>query len=294
MASASDPPAGVLRLDKPPGPTSHDAVAIARRALKTRRVGHTGTLDPFASGLLLLCVGWATRLAEHLAGLPKTYQAVMRLGEETDTLDPTGTVIVRSEHWRELTLEQVAEALAQRVGRQQQVPPAYSAKKVAGEPLYEKARRGEAVTPQAVPVEIASIRLTSWDPPLAGFETTCSSGTYIRAIARDVGRDLSAGAHLVELRRTAVGPHSVRNAVPLDELAQRHPGDYLLDPLAALPHLPRLGVDDAGADAIRHGRTISISVELTAPAVLVVWRERLLAVAACRAGRLQPRKVFDA
>jgi tRNA pseudouridine55 synthase len=239
-------------------------------------------------------VGSATRLAEYLPGLPKTYSATMRLGEETDTHDRTGTVSARSEVWRALSREQVAAALERRAGRQLQVPPAYSAKKVAGERLYAKARRGEQVTPKAVTVEIASIRLTGWDPPFASFETTCSSGTYIRAIARDVGADLETFAHLVELRRTAIGRQSVMAAVTIQQLQQGEAEGHMLDPLEALSHLPRLPVDDTDAAAIQHGRAIAAPAEASAPAMLVVWRDRLLAVGSAAGGLLRPVKVFHA
>src|SRR4051812_46531009 len=139
------PPTGVLPVDKPVGPTSHDAVAAVRRALRTREVGHTGTLDPFASGLLLVCVGRATRLAEYLTGLPKTYVATMRLGETTDTDDLTGEVIQSSDAWRSLSTDAIEEALRAQVGTIQQLPPSYSAKKVGGERMYAAARRGETV-----------------------------------------------------------------------------------------------------------------------------------------------------
>jgi len=284
----------VLPVDKPAGPTSHDAVAIARRALGTRRVGHTGTLDPFASGLLLLCVGPATRVAEYLSGLPKTYQAVLRLGEQTDTDDRTGTVIAASDVWRTLSRQQVAEALERRGGRQWQVPPGYSAKKVAGERSYQRARRGESLTPGPVQVTVESIRLTSWDPPFAGFETTCSTGTYVRAIARDVGIDLGACAHLVELRRSAIGPHSVSTAIPLQVLQESAFQGRLLSALEALSHLPRLDVDDVSATAIGHGRAIPVPAGFNAAAAMVVWQGTLLAIGAARDGRLQPAKVFDA
>jgi len=290
----TDPPAGVLRVDKPPGPTSHDVVAVARRALMTRRVGHTGTLDPFASGLLILCLGWATRLAEYLAGLSKSYQAVMKLGEETDTHDRTGAVVARSDRWRGLSQEQVAAALERRSGPQLQVPPLHSAKKLAGERLYAKARRGELVTPQPVAVSIENICLTGWDPPCVSFETTCSSGTYVRAIARDVGLDLNSFAHLMELRRTAVGQHAVTAALSLRELQLGNIEGHLLDAVDALPHLPRLPVDDAAATDIRHGRTVPAPAGLTASVILILWRDRLLAVGSAGGGRLHPEKVFDA
>jgi tRNA pseudouridine55 synthase len=279
-------------VDKPAGPTSHDVVAVARRALRTRRIGHTGTLDPFASGLLLLCVGPATRLAEYLTHLPKSYTAVLRLGEATDTLDRTGTVVARSDSWRRLTRAEVADALEGQLGRRLQVPPDYSAKKVGGERLYQRARRGETALAQAVEVEITSIRLVGWEAPDAEFEVTCSSGTYIRAIARDVGLGLGTYGHLVALRRTAIGPRSLAGAIPLEQLQQPGFVPALLSPRAALAHLPMLEVDDAAARAVRVGRVIAVPATLVGDAVLVLWHDRLLAVGEAHGGRLQPRKVL--
>lgn len=294
MAIPPEASCGLLLVDKAAGPSSHDVVAMARRALGTRRIGHTGTLDPFATGLLILCVGSATRLAEYLSGLPKRYEALLRLGEQTDTDDCTGAVITRSDRWRELSRADVTTALARRVGRQWQVPPGYSAKQVAGERLYEKARRGEAVTPAAVAVEIASMSLLTWNPPFAGFEVWCSSGTYVRAIARDLGLDLQTGAHLAELRRTAIGAHHVDASVPLTALQAGRFQGSLLAPVQALAHLPRIDIDDAAAAAIRHGRAIAAPGAPAALTVLVVWHAALLAVGAVADGVLHPKKVFDA
>lgn len=283
---------GVLPIDKPVGPTSHDAVAVARRALRTRRIGHTGTLDPFASGLLLLCVGRATRIAEYLTAQAKSYRAVMRLGAETDTDDHTGSVLRTSERWRDLEAQAIAAALARQQGVRLQTPPAYSAKKVAGERLYERARRGESVEPVAVQVEVHDIRLTAWSPPDVAFEVTCSSGTYIRSIARDVGRELDTFAHLVSLRRTAIGSVGVEDAVALEALAERGLERPLVPALAALAHLPRIDLDDAAAAAVRHGRAIAVDPQVSADAVALAHGGSLLAIARVHGGTAQPRKVL--
>lgn len=283
---------GVLRVDKPVGPTSHDVVAAARRALQTRRIGHTGTLDPFASGLLLLCVGRATRIAEYLSAQPKQYRAVMRLGEATDTEDPTGTVTAVSDRWRELAADRIAGALERQRGRQLQRPPAYSAKKVAGTRLYELARRGEVAEAPAAEILVHEIALTAWSPPDAWFEITCSSGTYVRSIARDVGLELGTYAHLVALRRTAIGSLSVDGAVTLDELAERGPGQPLIPPLEAIAHLPRLAVDDTAAADVRHGRAIPIPADVPDGLLALAWQGRLLAIATASGGMIRPRKVL--
>ncbi|HKP75239.1 MAG TPA: tRNA pseudouridine(55) synthase TruB, partial [Longimicrobiaceae bacterium] len=227
-------PNGVLPVDKPVGPTSHDVVGAVRRALGTRQVGHAGTLDPFASGLLLVCVGSATRLAEYLTGLPKTYLATMRLGETTDTDDLTGEVIRASDAWRALSPEAVEAALAAQVGTIPQLPPTYSAKKVEGERMYAAARRDQEVERTPVPVTIYSIRMLSCDLPEVEFEVECGAGTYIRAIARDVGDELGVGGHLRALRRTRSGPHAAARAVPVDALGDaERVAAALLTPLEA-------------------------------------------------------------
>lgn len=286
---------GVLPVDKPVGPTSHDAVAAVRRALRTRQVGHTGTLDPFASGLLLVCFGPATRLAEYLTPLPKTYRAVMRLGEATDTDDRTGEVLARSDVWRDLTEDRVRAALERQVGEIEQLPPRFSAKKVGGERMYAAARRGEEVERRPSRVTIYRIEVLDVRLPEVEFEVECGSGTYIRAIARDAGEALGVGGHLAELRRTRMGAHSVEGAVPLDALgdAERVVA-AVLSPADAVSHLPRVEVDEAGAAALGHGRALPASADAPAgvPLALVGAGGALLAIAERTGDRVQPRKVL--
>ncbi len=286
---------GVLPVDKPVGPTSHDAVAAVRRALGTRQVGHTGTLDPFASGLLLVCVGPATRLAEYLTGLPKTYVATMRLGEATDTDDLTGETLSSSEAWREVAADRVEAALAAQVGTIRQLPPLYSAKKVEGERMYAAARRGERPERTPVQVTVHRIELLAFHPPEVEFEVDCSSGTYIRAIARDVGETLGVGAHLRTLRRTRIGEHTVDGAVPLQSLEDaEHVQRALLTPLEALRHLPRVVVEGESLQVVRHGGGVPApeGAEPQGPVALASPEGELLAIAELRGGILQPRKVF--
>lgn len=287
---------GVLPVDKPEGVTSHDVVAAARRALGTRRIGHTGTLDPFASGLLLLCVGPATRLAEYLIGLPKAYRATLRLGITTDTDDRTGEVVEESAGWQGLSREAVEAALETQRGRIRQVPPAYSAKKVAGRRAYDRARRGETVELAPVEVEIYRLEVVSIDLPEVVFEVECSSGTYIRAIARDVGAVLGVGGHLATLRRTRIGRHDVQDAVPLSRLDDASAVQSAwLSPLDALSHMPRIDVDAEDAAALRNGRRIR-RPDRDAPEYVplaIAYQEELLAVGDIEEGRLRPRKVFS-
>jgi tRNA pseudouridine55 synthase len=289
------PSSGVLPVDKPEGPTSHDVVARVRRALGTRQVGHTGTLDPFASGLLLVCFGSATRLAEYLTPLPKTYRAVMRLGVSTDTDDHTGAVVAERALGAEVDAARVAAALAAQVGEIRQVPPAYSAKKVGGERMYDVARRGGVVAMEAVPVTIHAIRVLRIDLPEVEFEVECGSGTYIRAIARDAGEALGVGGHLRALRRTRSGPHDVAAAVPLAALDDREAvASAILTPAAAVSHLPSVRVDAAGAEDLRHGRAVPVSGDVPAgvPVAILSAEGALLAVGARTGDRVRPRKVL--
>lgn len=286
---------GVLPVDKPVGPTSHDVVASVRRALRTRQVGHTGTLDPFASGLLLVCVGKATRLAEYLTALPKTYVATMRLGAATDTDDHTGEVVSTSDAWRDLSEDQVRAALERQVGTVEQLPPVYSAKKVGGKRMYDVARRGGEVERRPVTVTIYRVTVLSMKLPEVVFEVECGSGTYVRAIARDAGEALGVGGHLSGLRRTRVGVHSVGRAVPLDALEdEARVRGAMLSPGEALAHLPHLSVDDEGAAALGHGRPVPAPEDTPegCPVALVAAGGELLAIGERAGPIVKPRKVF--
>jgi tRNA pseudouridine55 synthase len=290
--TTSEPLDGVLPVDKPVGPTSHDIVGMTRRALGTRRVGHTGTLDPFASGLLLLCIGNATRIAEFLTGLPKRYRAQLRLGQRTDTDDLTGRTIAESHDWHDVSQERFVDVLTAFRGDILQVPATFSAKKVSGERAYRAARQGRAVTLEPVRVHIAELRLGAWAPPLAELEVACSTGTYVRALARDIGEALGVGAHLTALRRTAVGPHDVEAALPVALLtAADRVRATLIPPLAALGALPRVTLDDEQVRHVRHGRSVDSA---HAPGtVALVSDEELVAIGEADGERIRPRKVFN-
>ncbi|HSG49310.1 MAG TPA: tRNA pseudouridine(55) synthase TruB [Longimicrobiales bacterium] len=281
---------GVLPVDKPEGPTSHDIVERARRALRERRVGHTGTLDPFASGLLLLCVGSATRLSQYLTGQDKEYVARARLGVSTDTLDREGKVVAESGGWRDLSPQALETALGQLRGEILQVPPRFSAKKVGGVAAHRRVRRGEVVELPAVPVTVHELVLTEVRLPEVELRLVCSSGTYVRALARDLGESLGVGAHLTALRRTRVGGFRVEDAVPGD-FAAPVPDAAWISPLDALGDLPRMEVDAAGALRLGQGQRLPVgngAEGLTA----VHHRGRLLAVCRCSEGVLHPEKVF--
>jgi tRNA pseudouridine55 synthase len=239
---------GLLLIDKPRGVTSHDVVDVVRRGLATRKVGHAGTLDPMATGLLLIGVGRATRLLRFLGGLPKTYEGSMRLGIETTTLDADGDVV--REAGVDVTETQVGDAMRALVGESLQRPPAYSAVKVGGRKLYEAAREGERLEAEPRPIRVDAFDLSSYEAPDVTFRVTCSGGTYVRVLASDVGAALSCGAHLIALRRTAIGPYSVDDAVAPDLAGEPLPLD------AAVGHLPRLDLDADEAVAASHGRPL--------------------------------------
>ena len=240
-------PEGLLLVDKPSGMTSHDAVDVVRRSLGTRKVGHAGTLDPMATGLLLLGVGRATRLLRYLGELPKTYAATGRLGEETDTLDADG-LIVRTAAV-DVSLAEVQRVCASLVGESMQTPPAYSAVKVGGRKLYEAARGGEVLEAPARPIRVDAFDVTAFDGRDLEARITCSGGTYVRVLVADVGRSLGCGAHLVSLRRTAIGSLRVEEARP--------PGDGTLQPVErAVQHLPSIRLEPEEARAASHGRPL--------------------------------------
>jgi tRNA pseudouridine55 synthase len=257
---------GVLLVDKPEGPTSHDVVAVARRCLGEARIGHAGTLDPLATGLLVLMIGRATRLASVLSGVDKTYRGVVRLGQSTDTYDRAG---VPDGPPREVRVERGAiETLLDRFrGTVAQTPPAFSAKKVQGTPMYRLARRRRPVTPVPTMVTFRRLEILGFAGTDLEIEAEVSAGTYLRSFAHDLGQALGCGAHLHTLRRISAGPFQVADALPLAALgslgrgAERH-----ILPMNDVPlGLPTLRLTAAGAHAVRHGRPCAASDVLTPP-----------------------------
>lgn len=207
----------VLLVDKPPGWTSFDVVGKLRRLVSVRKIGHAGTLDPMATGLLICLIGRATKLMESFMGLPKVYTGTLRLGEVTPSYDAETTVTDRC-GWEHLTKEDLGAARQHFMGPITQLPPLYSAVKVGGERLYKKARRGEQVERPLRSVHIDTFTLTDWQGADVSFEVACSKGTYIRSLAHDFGQALGVGAHLVALRRTAIGPYQVDRAWTIEQL----------------------------------------------------------------------------
>lgn len=279
-------PDGVLLVDKPAGMTSHDVVAIVRRASGIRRIGHAGTLDPFATGLLVLLAGNGTRLLPYIDAEPKVYDATIIFGRETDTDDRTGAVT------GEVPLPAtgaIDDAVARLTGTFEQLPPAYSAKKVDGRRAYDAARRGDTIELRPVTVTVHSWVVTDRTPERLRARITCAGGTYIRALARDLGRLTGSAAHLAELRRVASGPFRVDDAQPMERL-QEHDVRWL--PLtAAIPSLPVQQLDAVAAARVAHGNPVASAVDASRVALIDESGE-LLGVAESRDGMLQPRLVL--
>jgi tRNA pseudouridine55 synthase len=249
---------GVLLIDKPPGPTSHDAVARLRRTSGERRIGHTGTLDPRASGLLVLVLGNATRLATFFSGHDKGYDALVQLGSTTDTDDADGTVLTR---WDGPLPDAAAvdAATAGFVGTFLQMPPQHSAKHVDGVKAYELARRDRTANLKAVEVTVKALRRTSCEAGRVGLQLAATSGFYVRSLARNLGEQLGCGAHLAELRRTRVGPFLVDQAMALDEAERAGPAlaDRVILSADALSDWPSATVNEAGLARVLHGNPLS-------------------------------------
>ena len=267
---------GLLVIDKAAGMTSHDVVAGARRILKERRIGHTGTLDPFATGVLLILVGRATRLAQFLSGADKEYDAIIRLGFATDTGDRMGTPLpgpTGKSRKRKWPTEEIEAALASLRGEIDQVPPMYSAKKIGGKKLYELARRGEEVEREPIRVCIHEFEAIKPDGELIKdnldgtfdlhVHVACTAGTYVRTLAEDFGKRLSVGAHLAELRRTRVGDFTITDAVTLEQLktsfGEEALGTIMLRPNAALSRLPFVHLNAEDVRRARHGMEVKVA-----------------------------------
>jgi len=292
----TQPTAFVLPVDKPVGKTSHDVVYRVRRALGVKKVGHTGTLDPFATGLLLICVGGTTRLAEYLTGMPKCYDAVARLGVTTDTEDRTGEEVETRGGAEDLSDAQIEEVLSRFRGVIDQVPPQYSAKKVDGEAMHRRARRGEHRELAPRRIEIAELSRTEASLPDLAFRVCCSTGTYVRSLARDIGEALEVGGHLTSLRRISVGDFSVAPALTLDDLEDPvRVREAAITPIQALAHLPRLELDEAEVRRVRNGQDVPREVlpEVEEGGVLaLIHAGALVAIGQTTDTGVVPRKVL--
>ncbi|HEY7460502.1 MAG TPA: tRNA pseudouridine(55) synthase TruB [Gemmatimonadota bacterium] len=254
---SATPTEGLLLVDKPAGPTSHDVVAGVRRALGARRAGHAGTLDPFATGLLLILVGRATRLAEYLAGLDKTYVATLRLGASSTTGDRDGEISEPSPLATPPSEADVRRALAGFLGERDQVPPEFSAVHVGGERAYRMARGGVAFTLEPRRVRLERLEVLEYAYPRLHLRVVTGPGFYVRSLARDLGEALGSAAYLTALRRETIGPFDVERAVAVATGAEL--SAHLLAAEAAVSHLPWLGLDAAAAGDLARGRRVPAS-----------------------------------
>ncbi|MDL2283827.1 tRNA pseudouridine(55) synthase TruB [Oxalobacter sp. OttesenSCG-928-P03] len=254
---------GVLLLDKPAGLSSNDALVRAKRRLNAKKAGHTGTLDPFATGLLPLCFGEATKFAQDLLNADKTYETTVRLGIRTSTGDTEGEVV--SEQDAEgITLAEVKAALSRFVGEIDQVPPMHSALKRDGKPLYEYARAGIEVEREARRITIHDMTLLDFSPPFLTLRVSCSKGTYIRVLGEDIGETLGCGAHLHSLRRTRVGQLEISDASTLDDIEEtdRSRGESILKPVDfLLSTFPAVHLSEDHAKRFMHGQRLSLEKE---------------------------------
>jgi tRNA pseudouridine55 synthase len=288
---------GVLVVDKPVGLTSHDVVQIVRRGTGIRRAGHTGTLDPRASGVLVILIGPAVRLSEYVSASDKRYQATIRLGSTTDTYDSEGT-ITSSFEVGDIDEQEFDEILQKFVGEMEQVPPPYSAVKVKGRKAYEMARKGEEVELEPRTINVYSLEVLEWAPPEAVVDVYCSSGTYVRSLAHDLGKELGTGAHLVGLRRTKSGRFTLRDAVPLRRLQESFDqGDwykYLIPAAEALSDWPMVELDPDEVELVRHGHRVKAEQDDVGWARGVSQQGDLVALLEAdeETNEWQPRKVF--
>ena len=294
---------GILNINKAIGMTSHDVVAKIRKTIQQKRVGHAGTLDPAASGVLPICIGQGTRVAEYLSESGKAYQAEILFGSVTDTYDREGTIL-RTASISDLTLSRIEAALVHFLGPQQQMPPRYSAIKLQGQPAYKRVRAGEEVILETRPITITRLEICAWKPPQLTLLIECSKGTYIRSLAYDLGEHLGCGAHLGGLIRTRSGPFSLIESITLEQLTtatttgtvQAHlfPADHVLQ------SYPALVLDPTTTERVLHGNAFHYELEITTatpPTLARIYDPagHFLAIANWDAATAlwQPKKVFS-
>ncbi|NLM51806.1 MAG: tRNA pseudouridine(55) synthase TruB [Firmicutes bacterium] len=288
---------GILNILKPAGMTSHDVVVFIRRLTGVRKCGHTGTLDPGAAGVLPICVGQATRIAEYCLEMEKSYRAEITLGTATDTEDASGTVLKQKEVGS-YTEAQIDAVLKSFLGWRLQTPPMYSAVKIAGQKLYERARKGETIPRPARQIHIFKVTFLSYRENKIMFDVTCSRGTYIRTLCREIAEALGTVGHMSFLLRTKVGPFTLQEAYTLEELCQLHEKNNLKEALlpldTALYHLPAINLDTKAAKAIKNGRAVPIDSKTHDSPLFRVYgpKQEFLALAKVSKNMLLPQKVF--
>lgn len=284
-------PNGVLVINKPSGPTSHDLVQDCRKALgRGSKVGHTGTLDPFASGVLVMVVGQASRLARYFQNSEKEYLAKITLGQETDTYDREGEIMA-STQVPPVASRNIESVLNLFRGPIQQIPPMYSAIKIRGERLYKKARRNEHIERPPRDVNIHEIELISESEESLQLRIRCSPGTYIRSLAHDLGRKIGCGAHLSSLIRTRSGPFTIENSCTVEEIAQDS-SSCLIPMFRLLPEIPSVELNLRESEMIKNGRTIKMDLGAKQREFRLLLGNELIAIAAYDGEKLHPRIVF--
>ena len=289
---------GIFNINKPTGITSHDVVAIIRKHLKQKRVGHAGTLDPLASGVLPICVGQGTRVAEYLSESGKAYQAEIQFGTATDTYDAEGTITATAST-TELTLNIIEEAIEQFRGPQMQYPPLYSAIKIEGQPAYKRARAGEAIVLEPRPIVIYALEILAWIPPRLTIAIECSKGTYIRSFAHDLGTQVGCYAYLEALIRTRSGPFTLADSITLEQLADAVETNtirnYSFPFDKALEQYPAIKLDAETVERVKHGNPFNNAVANNSGLARVYdINEAFIAIAEWNEEQQawQPKKVF--
>jgi len=286
---------GVLNIDKPPGMTSHDVVNRIRRLARLKRVGHAGTLDPDAVGVLLVCLGQATRIADFLADEGKAYRATLALGSTTTTEDASGETLTKVDA-SHITMQTLAEVLPRFVGDIAQTPPMVSAVHHEGRRLYELAREGITVERTARTIHIDSISLSDFIPGETAFatlEVACGKGTYIRTLCADIGAALGVGGHMATLQRTRVGAFSVNAATPLADLTEENLPGLLVSAADALGQMPAYQLhDEAEMNSVRHGRSLMSALSVASAVRILDSQGELIALGRADGERLHPFKVF--
>lgn len=293
---------GIFNINKATGMTSHDVVAKVRKILKQKRVGHAGTLDPAASGVLPICLGQGTRVAEYLSDSGKAYRADIVFGTVTDTYDAEGTIL-HTTNVEQLTLAQIEEVLPRFLGLQMQIPPRYSAIKLQGQPAYKRMRAGETVELEPRPIEITALEVLAWHAPRLTLAIECSKGTYIRSLASDLGEQLNCGAHLGGLIRTRSGPFTLSGSITLSQLEEAATAskmqDYLYPVDTALQNYPAIHLDAPTSEQVLHGNAFRYELHLALDRLMLarVYHSNghFVAIAEWNAedGRWQPKKVFS-
>jgi tRNA pseudouridine55 synthase len=289
------PQSGLLNVDKPPGLTSHDVVGAMRRLSGIRRIGHAGTLDPLATGVLLVCVGRATRLSEYLIGQDKRYRTTIRLGQETNTYDAQGEITAE----KPVTVDESAiqTALNHFRGPIAQVPPMFSALKKDGQPLYKLARQGLEIERPSRDVTIYALELLNWTAPDLTLDIHCSSGTYIRSIAHDLGQILGCGGHVTVLRRTAIGQHTIDQSADFAALTAENWHETLQPPETAVAHFPAVNFADEEAARLQLGQRIAWQDDAVPPSPDQLARAydnlgTFIGIISAGEGYWQPRKIL--